>query len=281
MTIFISRTHKMQGEVSLTITEFVNPGHMKNYIYLTTPPEALIASMLPPKDFGNYLSRGTKNRNRGEAIFFQIDPYQIEGMIDIRYLESRCKPKPDGSPKSSVYLSVYRVLERVPLSAFMNLYLTTENGFTLELKKMPYNKPREKETRIHLYQELCPVTPLVASILPPAAFMKKLTDGSSPIVLPKLLFVDLKLGELANNPVSGSGENLPYHNLGHLRDCLEILEDEEGKDMKTVLRFFYGSLLFRTIEDGFFLGGADGMIYYPYPELLELEMINYDFFRSI
>lgn len=254
---------------------------MKNYIYLTTPPEALIASMLPPKEFGNYLSRGTKNRNRGEAIFFQIDPYQIGNMIDLNYVESRCKPKPDGSPKNSVYLSVYRVLERVPLSAFMNLYLTTENGHTLVLKKMYYNKSREMKPRVHLYQELCPVTPLVASTLPPSVFLRKLTDGSTPVMLPKLFFVNLKLGELAENPVRGSAENLPYHNIGHLRDCLELLENGEDTEMKTVLRFFYGSLLFRTIEDGFFLGGADGMIFYPYPELLELEMINYDFFRSI
>jgi hypothetical protein len=254
---------------------------MKRYIYLTTPPEALIASMLPPVDFGNYLSRGTKNRNRGEAIFFQIDEYQIEHLIDRKYMEARCKAKPDGRPKSSVYLSVYRALERVPLSAFMNLYLTTEDGHTLELKKRTYNRLLDQKGKIHLYQELCPVTPLVASILPPSAFLRKLTDGSTPVVLPKLFFVDLKLGELASNPLRGSGENLPYRNIGHLRDCLEILEDEEGKNMKTVLRFFYGSLLFRTIEDGFFVGGGDEMIYYPYPEILELEMINYEFFRAI
>lgn len=254
---------------------------MKRYLYLTTPPEALIASMLPPKEFGNYLSRGTKNRNRGEAIFFQIDQYQVGNLIDVRYLERRCVAKPDGNPKSSVYLSIYRVLEKLPLSAFMNLYLTTENGNTLELKKSPYDPGRETKGRIHLYQELCPVTPLIASVLSPSVFLRRLTDGSSPIVVPKLFFVDLKLGELATNPLRGSGENLPYTNIGHLRDCLEILKDEEGKDMKTVLRFFYGSLLFRTIEDGFFVGGGNEMIYYPYPEILEMEMINYEFFRSI
>jgi hypothetical protein len=254
---------------------------MSKYIYLTTPPEALIASMLPPKDFGTYLSRGTKNRNRGEAIFFEIDLGQIEKLVDMESIKRRCIAKPDGSPKSSVYLSVYRVLEKLPLSAFKDLYLTTENGCTLQLKKSSYDPAREIKGKLHLYQELCPVTPLVASVLPPSAFLKRLTDGSTPIVLPKLFFVDLKLGELATNPLRGSGEHLPYSNIGHLRDCLEILKDEEGKDMKTVLRFFYGSLLFRTIEDGFFIGSEDEMNYYPYPEFLELEMINYDFFRAI
>ena len=52
---------------------------------------------------------------------------------------------------------------------------------------------------------------MVASSLAPSAFLKKLTDGSTPIVLPKLFFVELKLGELATDPLSGSAENLPYH----------------------------------------------------------------------
>ncbi|HNX44102.1 MAG TPA: hypothetical protein PLJ84_06340 [Bacteroidales bacterium] len=254
---------------------------MSKHLYLTTSPESLIASMLPPVEFGTYLSRGTKNRNKGEAIYFEIDLFQVEKLIDLDSLNRRCVAKPDGSPKCSVYLSIYRVLEKLPLSAFKNLYLTTENGHTLELKKSPYNSGKEVRGKLHLYQELCPVTPMVASILAPSAFLKRLTDGSSPIVLPKLLFVDLKLGELATNPLRGSAEQLPYPNVGHLRDCLEILREEEGKEMKTVLRFFFGLLLFRTIESGFFIGAKDEMIYYPYPSISELELINYDFFRSI
>ena len=35
---------------------------MSKFIYLTATPEALIASMLPPVDFGEYLSTGTKKR---------------------------------------------------------------------------------------------------------------------------------------------------------------------------------------------------------------------------
>jgi hypothetical protein len=117
--------------------------------------------------------------------------------------------------------------------------------------------------------------------LTPSAFLKKLTDGSIPIVLPKLFFVDLKLGELATNPLGGSVENLPYSNIGHLRDCLEILRGEYEKHMKTVQRVYSGSLLYRTIESGFYAGSKDEIIYYPYPNLAELENINYEFFRSI
>lgn len=254
---------------------------MSKYVFLTCTPEALVASMLPPKEFGMYLSTGTKKRNKGQTIFFEVDLGQIEKTIDMESLNKRCVAKEDGAPKSSVYLSVYRVLETVPTPALKSLYLTTDHGCVLELKRTPYDKSSEPENALHLYQELCPVTPLVASGLAPSAFLRRLTDGSTPIVLPKLFFVELKLGELATNPLSGSAEHLPYPNIGHLRDCLEILRGEYEKHMKTVQRIYSGILLYRTIATGFYVGAKDEIVYYPYPTMKELEDINYEFFREI
>jgi hypothetical protein len=254
---------------------------MSKYVYLTCTPEALVASMLPPEGFGMYLSTGTKKRNKGQTIFFEVDLGKIENLIDMESLNKRCVAKEDGSPKSSVYLSVYRALEMIPLSALKSLYLTTDHGCALELKSVPYDKSREQTDALHLYQELSPVTPLVASGLAPSAFLKRLTDGSRPIILPKLFFVELKLGELATDPLGGSAEHLPYPNIGHLRDCLEILKGEYEKHMKTVQRIFSGTLLYRTIATGFYVGSKDEIMFYPYPSMKELEDINYEFFRGI
>jgi hypothetical protein len=254
---------------------------MSKYIYLTCNPEALVASMLPPESFGLYLSTGTKKRNKAQTIFFEIDLSKIEKLIDMKSLEKRCVAKEDGKPKSSVYLSVYRVLEMIPLESLKNLYLTTDHGCVLELQKANYNKGKETQNALHLYQELCPVNPLVASSLPPSVFLKRLTDRSIPIVLPKLFFVELKLGELATDPLAGSAEHLPYSNIGHLRDCLEIIRGEYEKHMKTVNRIFTGELLYRTIGSGFYVGDKDDLVFYPYPKMAELEEINYNFFRAI
>lgn len=254
---------------------------MNKYIYLTCTPEALVASMLPPEGFGMYLSTGTKKRNKGQTIFLEVDLEKIKDLIDMESLNKRCVAKEDGSPKSSVYLSVYRVLEMIPTSALKSLYLTSDRGTVLELKKTSWDKTKESHNELHLYQELCPVTPLVASGLAPSVFLKTLTDGSRPIVLPKLFFVELKLGELATNPLYGSAEQLPYSNIGHLRDCLEILKGEYEKHMKTVQRVYSGTLLYRTIETGFYIGAKDEIVYYPYPDMKQLEDINYEFFREI
>jgi hypothetical protein len=214
-------------------------------------------------------------------MFFEVDLNKIENLIDMDSLNRRCVAKEDGSPKSSVYLSVYRVLETIPTSALKSLYLTTDHGHVLELKRATYDKSKEPQNALHLYQELCPVSPLVASGLAPSVFLSRLTDGSTPIVLPKLFFVELKLGELATNPLSGSAEHLPYSNIGHLRDCLEILKGEYEKHMKTVQRIYSGLLLYRTISTGFYVGAREDIIFYPYPTMSELENINYEFFRAI
>jgi hypothetical protein len=254
---------------------------MSTYLYLSTTPEALIASMLPPKEFGLYMATGTKKRNVGQAIFFEVDIEQIKESIDMDYVNSRCVKKEDGSPKSSVYLSVYKVLETLPLKALKSLYLTADNGVVLELKKVVYAKGVEAKNKLHLYQEMCPVSPMVASTLPPSEFLKLITNGLIHIVVPKLFFVELRLDELADNPISGSALHLPYHSIEHLRDCLEILRTEDKKHMKTVQRFFNGSLIYRTIDTGFYVGDEHEIQFYPFPSMAELEDTNYDFFRAI
>ncbi|MBN1790546.1 MAG: hypothetical protein JW830_08625, partial [Bacteroidales bacterium] len=78
----------------------------------------------------------------------------------------------------------------------------------------------------------------------------------------------------------GSAQNLPYTDIGHLRDCLIILKNESGKTRKTVQRTFNGTLLYRTCTNGFFVASKDEFIYYPYPTMQQLEEENYDFWRS-
>jgi hypothetical protein len=107
-----------------------------------------------------------------------------------------------------------------------------------------------------------------------------MTLEKNQVHLPRLMFVELLLEQLAVDPLRGSTQNLPYPNIGHLRDCLTILKNEEGKQMKTVLRTFNGELLYRTCTNGFFVASKEDLVYYPYPSMKQLEEENYDFWRS-
>jgi len=106
------------------------------YLYLSIFPESLIASMLPPEEFGVYFSTGTAKRSRGQALFLEIDRDFTSDYFNLDDVAQRCQPHIDGQPKRSVYLSIYRVLEHLPVSALKNLYLVSDEGKVLELPKI-------------------------------------------------------------------------------------------------------------------------------------------------
>jgi hypothetical protein len=252
---------------------------MQRYLYFSLTPEALIASMLPPQEFGNYQAVGSKKRTRGQSMFFEVDVDLVGPHFSMKTMEEKCVPDANGELKKSVYLSIYRVLEHLPIAALKNLYLVTDDGRVLELNKSEY-KTNEQVGGLHLYQELCPVVPRIASSLAPADFMKFVTDTSKPISVPKLVFVDLRLDGLADDPRNGIAEDLPYKNIAHVRDCLLQVNKDDPKQTKTVIRVFKGDLLYRTCKNGFFVGDQDTLLYYHLPTQAELQEEYYAWWRS-
>ena len=140
---------------------------MKQYLYLSATPESLVASQLPPVEFGHYLSVGTRKRTRGQAIFFELDMEKMD--IPVAYIHAKLVTYHDREPKRSVFLSIYRVVESISLDALKNLYLVTDDGKVLELEAAKYRA--SGKDIIHLYQQFNPITTRVASKLSPPEFI--------------------------------------------------------------------------------------------------------------
>lgn len=247
-------------------------------LYLTLIPEALVASMLPPEAYGSYLAVGLQAKTRGQAIFFEVDPARVGDAFDVAEAMERCARASSGQPKHSVYVSIYRVLERLPLAALGRLHLATDDGRVLALAEGSY--PESEPDRLHLYQELAPVKPRVASRWNPREFARRITEPGRAISLPKVAFAELVLHELAVDPEHPRPGNLPYPNLEHLRDCLRVLRREPEKMTKMVMRHLHQELLFRTIRHGFFVGGGGQFKFYPMPPVETLEREHRDWWRS-
>ncbi len=240
------------------------------HLYLSLIPEALIASQLPPEEFGRYMAVGEKFLSRGEALFFEVEPGLLPDAFPMGLVGERCRTHPDGSPKRSVYLGTYRALERVPIEALGALYLTTDDGRVLELERGEFTGSGGRE--LHLYQEFCPATPRVASRLSPREFGAAVTGVAQPISFPKLVFADLALGGLADDPLGGAVGDLPYREIDHLRSCLRDLLEGGAKASKNVSRRLVGRVHYRTVRSGFFVaGGGGGFAFYPMPTKAELE----------
>lgn len=251
---------------------------MSNYhTYLSLIPEALIASMLEPEAFGAYYAVGKKSSVYGEAVFFEIDPSFRSADFPFDLADQRCVQQPNGEPKSSVYLGIHNVLARIPISALGDLFLVTDDGRTLRLSRGEY--PGSDNPAFHLYQELCPITPLVASRLDARGFCQSITDPAKPVHVPRIVFSELTLGELAYNPEGGNVDNLPYPAISHLRQVLTSF-DGNTKDSKLVLKQVKQGVLYRTVKQGFFVGDHEEFAFYPFPSKRQLESDYYDWWRS-
>ena len=73
---------------------------MEKHLYLSLIPEALVASNLPPQEFGAYFATGVFRRNCDQAVFFEIDPNFESDYLPIDKFDKLCEPHPDGSPHS-------------------------------------------------------------------------------------------------------------------------------------------------------------------------------------
>ena len=251
---------------------------MKVNLYLSVIPEALIASHLAPEEFGNYYAVGSQKRSRGQAVFFEVDPTLKNDYLRLAEAEERCVPHEDGSPRRSSYLAIYRALEHVPLSALGKLHLVTDDGRDLAVERSAC--PQPAAGGLHFYQEICPVTPRVASKLAPHEFAAYITNRDNPVSVEKLVFAELRLDTLAADPEKGDASNLPYPNIEHLRDCLKELRHRYAKSTKVVARDTSAAILYRTVHSGFYVADRTGLAYYPMPTREQLDNEYHVWWRS-
>lgn len=238
--------------------------------------EALVASHLEPVDFGRYMAMGTQKHTRGNVLFFEVDPSLKSDYFKLDDIQKRCAPHEDGSPKRSKYISVYRVLEHIPLNAFDKLYLVTADGRVMYLSESQHPE-EDKQHDAHLFQELCPLSPMVASALQPSQFCKFITDPQNPIHIPRIFFADL----LAERDEAGHlAGYLPYSDPMHILDCLKDVEKGLTKTTKTISRNPVLHGFFRTINRGFYLGDRTGVKFYRFPERRTLEVEYARWWRS-
>jgi len=251
---------------------------MSIHLYFSLIPEALIASMLTPEQFGQYYATGHKYKSKGQAIFFEVDPSFRHEFFAIDEGLKRCQPHPDGTPKNSVYISVYRVLEHIPVSALGKLYLSTAYGQTLGLSRSD-SLPKD-EGGLHMYQDLAPVNSLVVSAQDPVTYYHGVTSQPAKFIrFPGLCFVELGLGALATDPVNGPVGDLPYSFMHHLREALLELEPQ-SKQSKLVHRVHSLEFPYRMIKSGFYMGNGPDLGFYAMPSHDTLRREHNSWWRS-
>lgn len=252
---------------------------MATQFYLTIfPMEALIASQLPPLEFGTYMATGTKNGSFEKLMFVEVES-GFGDYFDWQHAAERCVPHPSGEPKHSVWLSVYRVLEHVPLDKLKSLYLATNDGRTLEIPRQEY-KGEQLDRPYWVYQELCPVRPLVVSTYDPPTFSEYMTHENVKVAVPKVAFADLKVIDFDNLENTGNLGSTYDRNLDHLKECILSVTSGGEKKVKNVERSKTESFGYQIINHGVYIGTNRDLVAYPMPSAAEMRQHHYDWGRS-
>jgi hypothetical protein len=251
---------------------------MIQYYLLVFPMEALIASSLEPEDFGTYMALGSTKGSTERLMFFQFRG-EFGDYFDWEYARRNFSSMPEGEPKHSLYLSVYRTLEHTDLEMLGDLYLTTRDGRSLRLEQGEYSEAYGGEN-YYLYQELCPINPLVVSVRNPRDLINCMTDPATKVWVPKIVFTDLKVIDFDNPEHTGNIGARYDHNLEHLKACIEELKASPGKSNKTLDRSHVERFSYQIIKNAVYVGDRQKMLTYPMPGEKELNRNHFRWAKS-
>lgn len=232
------------------------------HLYLTLfPTEALIASHLDPKAFAIYMATGTR-RGASEPITFLELIGDTSAVVTTEDLNAELAELPEGRIKHSLYLSIYRSLESIPLENLGPLYLTTPDGKALRLDAAPL--PESTPAGPHfLYQELCPVRPLVVSKLHPAAFGQHMTDPGIRIHLPKIAYVHKQAIDPEAWERHGAYGGQYLTTPSHVRNCFTALDQRPDKLTKVIGRSRLQTFSYGLIDSGIYIAEPNRTHFYP------------------
>jgi hypothetical protein len=249
------------------------------------PVNALVSSQLEPDKFAEHFTVGSAKHYRGKVIFAEVDINFRDPHFDIdRYL-ALTVPHPDGSPKKTKYICSYAVLEHLDLKALKRLYLVTANGKALGIDPKPYTATNEPGL-VRIYQEVAPLTNLVASTLDQRAFGRYITGETRSKGCPKICFTQYELNVAEFMEKNRNREMMyspiPECNPARLYDYLLELKSNPEKKTKTIsLNSTMLEASYTLIRHGFWFAKGDELLFYPMPSTHELERDHYDWWRFV
>jgi len=249
------------------------------------PNYALVASNLPPEEFGRHYTVGSSRYYHGQVIFAQIQDDYRHDYFQIDELLEDVVPNQAGRPKRTKFISCYRVLEHIDLSAFLDLYITSVSGKVLRLQQAPYERSHEPGF-IRTYQEICPFSAIVLSHMAPPDFGKYITDLSLPKSAPEVMFTQIDfviedfLNMIEDNPFHTSP--IPNVHPHKLKEQILELQGNPEKSTKAIsLDSVLGKISFFQLRTGFWIAAQDREIFYPIPDRDALENDHPEFYRAL
>ena len=258
----------------------------QNHIYMIQHPNySLVGSQYSPEEFAAHYMSGSTRHYDGKVVFAELDLDYRNDFFDIDRGIKGLVPHADGRPKATKFISTYRVLEHVDLSAIRRLYLTTPSAVVLGLDPEPYTT-EHKPDFIRIFAEISPIRMLVLTKMSFPEFGKAITDPANPKGVPSIFYTQIELDikefmvEIEKNPFLA----MPFPNVhpSKLRDAVIELRDIPDKQTKGLsLDSNLNRMSYRSLRHGFMFATQSDSRFFRLPSPEEIEDINYRFFRDM
>jgi hypothetical protein len=260
--------------------------HHSSHLYqILAPNPALVASQLEPQAFAKHYTAGSVRYYAGKVVFAEIDLNYRHPYFKIDEALENLRPHPDGRPKATKFISTYRVLEHIDLDAIQRLYLSTPEGYTLELNAAPYDKTHE-DGFLRIYAEIAPLRMLVMSRLDFPAFGKYITNPDHPKGAPKQFYTQIELDiahfldEFEKHPIMHPP--IPGLHPSNLRYAIMELRADPDKQSKGLrLDSAFETIPYKLLRHGFMFASQEATRFFPIPSRSEIEATNYHFWRAM
>ncbi len=223
------------------------------------------------------MALGSHKGSSERLMFFDIEE-EFGNYFDWDYAHRIFSEKPKGQHKHSLYLSVYRTLEHTDLCMLGSLYLTTKDGKTLQIDQGEYLESYGNRD-FYVYQELCPINPLVVSRRTPRELIGCMTDPATKVWVPKIVFTDMKIIDFDDPHTGNIGGRYDY-NRDHLKACIEELKGIPDKSNKTLDRSHIERFTYQIIDNAVYVGDDSTMLTYPMPSEKELNSTYFSWAKS-
>ncbi len=259
--------------------------HAKHLYMIVFPVNALVASQLSPSEFAAHYTMGSAKHFHGKVIFVEVDINYRNPYFDIDHYLELTVPHANGEPKKTKFISSYAVLEHIDFKAMKSMYLVTANGIALEITAQPYTAVNEPGL-VRIYQEITPLSNLVASTLDQRSFGRYITGETKSKGAPKILFtqydVDVKEFMEKNKKHEMLYCPIPEHNPVLLYDYLTELQTNPEKKTKTIsLNSTLHEASYAFIHRGFWFAAGSELLFYPMPSLEDLEDKYYYWWKFV
>lgn len=250
-----------------------------------SPNPALVASQLEPQTFAKYYTSGSTRYHSGKIVFAEIDLTFRHPFFNIADGLEALIPHKDGRPKATRFISSYRVLEHIDLSAIQRLYLTTEEGFAIALEPAAYEREHQPGY-LRTFVEITPLKMLVLSRCNFPEFGHQITDPHFPKSAPKQFYTQIELDiddflkDFEERPTMQS----PISGLhpAKLRDAiLEMRTKPEKLGKGLSLASMFDNVSYRSIRHGFMFASQQETKFFPMPSDEEINVANPRFWRTM